>query len=133
MRVLVDTCVWTRFLRKGSKDDPAAVELEQLIRADAVQMLGPVRQELLSGAQPRERFERVRDYLRYYPNLRLDEDDDECAAEYYNICRCNGVQATSTELVICAVAVRHQLKIFTTDGDFTRYQEYLPIKLHRTR
>jgi hypothetical protein len=29
--------------------------------------------------------------------------------------------------------VRSQMPIFTTDADFTFFQQYLPIKLHRPR
>lgn len=50
-------------------------------------MLGPIRQELLSGAQPQERFEQLKEYLRFYPNLVTDEEDNENAAQYYNLCR----------------------------------------------
>jgi predicted nucleic acid-binding protein len=96
-------------------------------------MIGPIRQELLSGAHPDERFEELRAYLRFFPNLTLDEQDDELAAAYYNNCRSRGIQGTSTDLLICAVAVRHGLKIFTTDIDFERFAQHLPIKLHRVR
>ncbi|MHC1765030.1 MAG: hypothetical protein AB9869_12130 [Verrucomicrobiia bacterium] len=83
MRVLVDTCVWTHFLRRNrTETDRVAAELERLIRADLVDMLGPIRQELLSGAQPQERFAQLKAYLRFYPNLPLDEEDDESAAQY---------------------------------------------------
>lgn len=134
MNVLVDTCVWSRFLRQGtSSDDPVALEVQRLIRADAVQIIGPIRQELLSGAQPQARFDRLKEYLRFYPNLPLDEDDDEQAADYYNTCRRHGIQATSIDLLICAVSVRHKLRIFSTDTDFTRYAKHVPIQLYRTR
>src|SRR5262245_19035522 len=119
MSVLVDTGVWSRFLRQGALgDDPVALELQRLLRADEVQIIGPIRHELLSGARPQTRFDRLKEYLRYYPNLPLDEDDDERAAEYYNVCRANGVQATSVDLLICAVSVRHKLPIYSIDTDF---------------
>jgi predicted nucleic acid-binding protein len=107
--------------------------LERLVRADVVQMLGPIRQELLSGAQPQERFGQLREYLRFFPNLALDEDDDERAAEFYNRCRSRGVHGAATDFLICAVAARHELRVFTTDEDFARYADHLPIKLHRFR
>jgi hypothetical protein len=70
VRVIIDTCVWSRFLRRDhAPSDPVSEEVRRLVRADAVQMIGPVRQELLSGAQPAERFEQLKDYLRFYPNL----------------------------------------------------------------
>ena len=134
MTVLVDTCVWSLFLRrKRPSDDPVAREMERLIRADAVQMMGPIRQELLSGARPQERFAQLKEYLRYFPNLPLDQEDDENAAEYYNLCRRGGVQGTATDLLICAVAVRHGLRIFTTDTDFDQYARHLPILRHLRR
>ncbi|HOX04740.1 MAG TPA: PIN domain-containing protein [Candidatus Paceibacterota bacterium] len=136
MNVLVDTCVWSQFLRRNRpRNDPVALEVERLIRADVVAMIGPIRQELLSGAQPATRFAQLKDYLRFYPNLSLDEEDDENAAGYYNLCRQQGVQGTATDLLICAVAVRHGLRIFTSDTDFDLYARHLPITRHpfRTR
>src|ERR1019366_348605 len=47
--------------------------------------------------------------------------------------RQRGLQSTGTDLLICAVAVRHGLKIFTTDTDFAAYARHLPIKLHLPR
>ncbi len=134
MNVIVDTCVWTRFLqRTRSASDPVASELGRLIRADTVQLIGAIRQELLSGARPDERFGKLRDYLRFFPNLPQDEQDDECAADYYNSCRRHGIQGSSTDFLICALAVRHRLKIFTVDKDFDGYAKCLPIKLHHPR
>lgn len=134
MRVIIDTCVWSQFLRRNrSPSDRFANEVARLVRADVVQLLGPIRQELLSGAQSSERFGQLKEYLRFYPNLRLDEEDDENAARLYNHLRRRGVQSTGTDLLICAVAVRHGLKIFTTDMDFTAYATHIPIKLHHLR
>jgi predicted nucleic acid-binding protein len=134
VKVIVDTCTWSQFLRSNPPArDPVAEEVARLVRADAVQMIGPIRQELLSGAQPSHRFNQLKEYLRFYPNLALDEEDDETAASYYNRLRDRGLQGTGTDLLICAAAVRHSLKIFTTDRDFVRYASHLPIKLHRTK
>ncbi len=134
MTVIVDTCVWARFLRRHrERNDPLCAELTRLVRDDAVQMLGCIRQEILSGAQPKERFDQLREYLRFYPNLALDEEDDENAANHYNTCRSKGVQATATDLLICAVAVRHGMQIFTTDSDFEQIAEHLPVDLHTVR
>jgi predicted nucleic acid-binding protein len=110
-----------------------AQEVARLVRADVVQLLGPIRQELLSGAQPDERFNQLKEYLRFCPNLPLDEEDDERAADYFNLCRRQGVQGTGTDLLICAVAVRHNLKVFSTDTDFESYSRCVPVKLYRVR
>jgi hypothetical protein len=134
MKVLVDTCVWSQFLRKNRSGDDAVIqEVERLIRLDVIQMLGPIRQEILSGARPQERFTQLKEYLRFYPNLPLDEEDDENAAQYYNLCRQHGVQGAATDLLICAAAVRHGLRIFTSDTDFDLYARHLPITRHTFR
>jgi len=134
MTAIVDTCVWTRFLRRNrERADPLCAEVTRLVRDDAVQMLGCIRQEILSGAQPQDRFEQLKEYLRFHPNLPLDEEDDENAAGYYNTCRSKGVQGTATDLLICAVAVRRRMRIFTTDTDFNEFAKHLPIDLHTVR
>ena len=131
MKIIVDTCVWSRFLRQGgSVVEPVCAEVLRIVRADVLQMLGPIRQELLAGAAPKDRFVKLQEYLRFFPNLPLTEEDDENAASYYNQCRNQGIQGSSTDLLICAVSVRHGTKIFTSDMDFERYAECLPIRLH---
>jgi predicted nucleic acid-binding protein len=119
--------------RDRARDNPIVFELERLIRGDEIQMIGPIRQELLSGVQPQERFDQLREYLEFYPNLVLDEEDDETAAAFHNLCRKRGVQGASTDFLICAVTARRGLKIFTIDRDFERYARHLPIALHRAR
>lgn len=131
MKGIVDTCVWTRFLRRNRPTgDPICAEVAKLVRADAIQMLGPIRQELLSGAQPQERFDQLKESLRFYPNLVTNEEDDENAASLYNVCRSKGVQGTATDLLLCAVAVRYRMRIFTTDTDFDAFARHISIEMH---
>jgi predicted nucleic acid-binding protein len=134
VKVIIDTCAWAEFLRRSKlSPGPVAQEVSRLVKADVVQLMGAIRQKLLSGAFPADRFEHLRDYLRFYPNIPVTEEDDERAAAYYNQLRRHGVAGTGTDLLICAVAVRHGFKIFTTDKDFVAYARHLPIKLHRPR
>jgi len=50
VNVLVDTSVWSLALRRKARRDHAMVdELAELIREGRVMMMGPIRQELLSG------------------------------------------------------------------------------------
>ena len=54
MKVLVDTSVWSLALRRQeTAEGPEVSELIELIRELRVQMIGPVRQELLSGIKSR--------------------------------------------------------------------------------
>ncbi|MFO7766132.1 MAG: hypothetical protein R6V33_06850 [Pelovirga sp.] len=50
MNVLVDTCIWSLALRrKKSEQDAVVNELGELISEGRAQLIGPIRQELLSG------------------------------------------------------------------------------------
>jgi len=92
-----------------------------------------VRQEILSGIKSHAHFRTLRDHLRPFPDIELTIGDFESAAEFDNLCRGKGVQGSNIDFLICAVAVRRQMPIFTTDADFTLFQQYLPIKLHSPR
>lgn len=47
-------------------------------------------------------------------------------AEFSNICRKKGVQGSTIDFLICAVATVENFIIFTTDKDFENYKKYLP-------
>jgi predicted nucleic acid-binding protein len=108
-------------------------ELAALIQESRVVMLGSVRQELLSGVKQSTQFRALRDRLRSFPDIALEHVDYEEAAACFNLCRGKGIQGSNTDFLICAVAARHDLRIFTTDRDFTRFSTVLPIKLHELR
>jgi predicted nucleic acid-binding protein len=134
MRVLVDTSVWSLALRRNvPADSPELTELIELIREVRVQMIGPVRQELLCGIRNQSQLRKLRDHLRAFPDLELTTRDYETAAEFFNLCRGKGIQGSNTDFLICAIAARHKIPIFTTDGDFTLFQPHLPIALYSLR
>jgi len=129
--VLVDTCVWSLALRRRSPDRSAEVEeLKNLIIDGRAGIMGPIRQEILSGIRSREQYESVRDRLRPFSDIALETADYERAAEMFTVCRRKGIQGSNTDFLICAVAERRTMPIFTTDDDFTRFAAVLPIKLH---
>jgi predicted nucleic acid-binding protein len=51
------------------------------------------------------------------------------AAEFANICRGKGIQGSTIDFLICAVAALENLMIFTTDKDFENYRKHLPIRI----
>ena len=77
----------------------------------------------------KDQFERLRDRLWAFPDLVLTRDDYELAAEFFNRCRRNGIQGSSTDLLICAVAHRRQAQILTTDRDFLSFASVIPVSL----
>ena len=135
MNVLVDTCVWSLVLRhtRVKKVDPYLHELQELVKELRVQMIGPIRQEVLSGIRTNAQFNKLRDHLRAFPDLELTTSDYERAAEMLNRARSRGIQGSNTDFLICAISERHNLPIFTTDQDFPLFQKHIPIQLHVPR
>jgi predicted nucleic acid-binding protein len=134
VNVLVDTSVWSLALRRAKRvDDTALRELAELIREGRVIMVGPVRQELLSGIKVKVQFELLRDHLRAFPDLELEPADYEEAAAAFNRCRERGIQGSNTDFLICSAALRRDLSIYTTDKDFLQYTKVLKLTLHGSR
>ncbi|HIJ96105.1 MAG TPA: PIN domain-containing protein [Desulfuromonadales bacterium] len=134
MNVLVDTCIWSLALRRSApKGVPEVTELRELIQEQRVLIVGVIRQELLSGIREESLFINLRDHLRAFPDVRQVSEDFECAAEFFNRCRKNGVQGSNADFLICAVASRMNVPIFTTDADYISYSRFLPITLHSAR
>jgi predicted nucleic acid-binding protein len=134
VNVLVDTSVWSLALRRAKRvDDTAPRELAELIREGRVVMMGPVRQELLSGIKVKAQFELLREHLQSFPDLQLETLDYEEAAAAFNRCRERGIQGSNTDFLICAAALRRDLSIYTTDGDFKHYVRVLKVELHEPR
>lgn len=134
MNVLVDTSIWSLALRRRTSNGQAVKRnLSELINELRVQIVGPIRQELLSGIKSESQFEKLRSYLSAFPDLPLEAADFENAAEFFNTCRKKGVQGSNTDFLICSVALRRDLEIFTSDHDFLDFSKYLPIKLYSPR
>jgi predicted nucleic acid-binding protein len=129
MKVLVDTCVWSRVLRYKKADKDLTKQLTNLISDGRVVIIGPIRQELLSGVTKEKQFQELKGHLSSFDSISLKKEHFEKAAEFSNICRKNGIQGSTTDFLICAVSFLESLVIFTVDKDFKKYQKFLPIKI----
>ena len=130
MKIIVDTCIWSLSLRRsGNENDPSVIALSELIKESRVQMLGPIRQEILSGIKSVNKFNQISKILRAFPDIPLQNDDYELAARFFNLCRGKGIQGSNTDFLICAVSVRQMMPIFSNDKDFLNYKKHLKIEL----
>jgi predicted nucleic acid-binding protein len=129
--VLIDTCIWSLALRGASPRQSDVVgKLTRLIDENQVRIIGPIRQELLSGYSDKRIYDKLRKKISYFPNEPILDIDYEAAAEYSNICRTKGVLGSHIDFLICAVSLRTTFQIFTTDKDFQNYSKSLPISLY---
>ncbi len=104
--------------------------LAELIREGRVQLLGPIRQELLSGIREETQFRKLRDYLRAFQEHPLEAANYEEAAHMNSRCRARGIAGSAPDFLICSAAHRRGWAIFTTDRDFQNYVSVLPVRLH---
>jgi hypothetical protein len=133
MKVIVDTSVWSLALRRGRPDASEPVqELQNLIQDHRVEMMGPIRQEILSGVRSESQFKKLQNHLKSFPDLPILTEDYVTAAQFFNLCRSKGIQGSNTDFLICAVAVRNKFSIYTTDRDFERFSKHLHVVLHQT-
>jgi predicted nucleic acid-binding protein len=137
MLVLVDTPIWSLALRRRDPDlNPRernlTSALRELIEGGRAQLVGPVRQELLSGIRQESSFKKLRDHLRAFEQVPLDVADYEEAAHLNNRCRARGIAGSAIDFLICVTALRRSWQIFTTDRDFARYASIVPLTLYST-
>ena len=135
MKVIVDTCVWSLALRryKPDKNEPYVMELQELIKEVRVQLIGAIRQEILSGISNQKQFKKLRQTLSAFPDLPLEKEVYEKAALYFNVNRSKGIQGSNTDFLICAASTYYQMPILTFDKDFDRFQKNISLELHQPR
>ncbi|MGA9965661.1 MAG: PIN domain-containing protein [Terriglobales bacterium] len=135
MLVLVDTPIWSLALRRrdanlSSRELRLTQALRELIQDGRAQLVGPVRQELLSGLREEASFRKLRDQLRAFEQVSLEVADYEEAARLNNLCRARGIAGSAIDFLICAIALRRRWQVFTTDHDFPRYSTVAPLRLY---
>lgn len=134
MMVLVDTSIWSLALRRRKTDlsrlqHEQVQTLEQIIVEGRARLLGLVRQEVLSGIKSVPEFLRLQEHLRSFPNVALEIQDYEDAANIGHDCRSHGVAVTPIDMLLCSVALRRGWAIYTSDRDFERYAKYTAVVL----
>jgi hypothetical protein len=132
MEVLVDTSIWSLALRRKKQKTAESIlvsQFSELINETRVRIIGPIRQELLSGISEEPQFEKLKRHLDPFEDLPIFSKNYERAAEMHNQCRQKGVIGGHIDFLICSVAEYYHIPIFTNDKDFVYYAKHLPIML----
>jgi len=128
--ILVDTCIWSEALRKKKSNRPDVIDkLTEIINTNQAHIIGPIRQELLSGVKEKKTFNSLKNKLSYFQDIELKMVDFETAAEYFNLCQSKGIQGSNTDFLISAASTRLSIPIFTIDNDFDHFKKVLKLKL----
>jgi predicted nucleic acid-binding protein len=130
VNVVVDSPIWSKAFRRSTAEIKRETRvLRELVLESRAQIIGAVRQEVLSGIRHARQFQRLRQRLRAFPDLDLKTADFETAAKISNECRSHGIQGSGTDFLICAAAFRRGMLIYTSDLDFDLYAEHVDIRL----
>lgn len=106
-------------------------QLKSLISDQRALIIGPIRQEILSGYSNTAQFNKLKERLSFFENTPILNSDYILAAELCNQCRRKGIQGSHIDFLICAVSKRMDVPIFTTDKDFLHFQKVISIKLFK--
>ena len=129
MKVLVDTCVWSKVLRADKPDLVLSKTLRDLILDNRVVLIGPIIQEILSGVRSKKEFLDLKEHFSAFDALLLTQEVYVKAAEYFNICKMHGINGGHTDFLICSAVVHYGGALLTVDNDFKMFEKFLPIKL----
>ena len=72
----------------------------------------------------------MRERLEAFPDIPIETADYERAALCFNQCRTHGILGSNTGYLICALALRLGLPVFSADRDFPRYAKILRVRFH---
>ena len=88
MKVLVDTPIWSYALRTSNKEHQKEIDqLKSLIKDQRALIIGPIRQEILSGYSDLRKSKNLKEKLSFFENTPIHDTDYESAAELCNHCR----------------------------------------------
>ncbi len=127
--VLVDTSVWIEVFKRK---DP--LDLESLVSLEEVVTCLPVVQEVLQGFRDEAAFRTAHDALLQLPILEnpLQLEVFEEAVSLYRTARRAGFTVrSSTDCLICACALRHDVEILHIDRDYGTLARISPLRQRR--
>ena len=124
--ILVDTSVWITVFRRK---DP--FRIEQILELDEIATCLPVIQEVLQGFRNERSFRLARDAMLAFPIVEspMQESLFLEAANLYRSARRNGLAVrSSTDCLIAACALRHDMEVLHLDRDYRLLAEVSPLR-----
>lgn len=95
-------------------------ELKEAIRDHHAAIVGPIRQEILSGIRDPAQFVKTEALLDPFLDEEIVPADYLQAARLFNLCQDHGVQCGPVDILLCAVAARLRYGILTNDQALKR-------------
>ena len=123
--MLVDTSVWIKFFRAPHSLE--AQVLDVLLSAGPVATCAPIRAEVVSGAQTRREFDRLRELFDGLIDLEPPDDLWPRIEERRFELAKRGEATSLIDLTIVLTAHAHHAALWTLDRDFSRMTTVIPV------
>lgn len=132
--VLIDTNIWSTYLRRNAiEDSQLRYNLELLLQEGRIVFIGPIRQEVLSGIKDVKIFNLLKDYLSAFEDDVIYTHEYEKAAKITNDCIAKGIAISSIDAIIAAVVNKKEWELYTRDKDFDRYIKVVKFEKYKER
>jgi predicted nucleic acid-binding protein len=123
--ILADTSVWIEFFKQNSGTGDA---LEALILEDTVWTCGVVLFELVQGVRSEVEKAQILTTVSHLKYAEMSKSLWQKAGDLSAALRKKGLTLPHSDIFIAAIAIEHNLSIFTLDGHFAQ----IPwVKLHK--
>jgi hypothetical protein len=131
LNLFPDTSVWSLMFRRDAPEQ--APEVRVLVRTLEIRELvvttGLVLQELLQGFGGPKARAQILDRFQALPLIAPDRQDHVAAADLRNLCRRNGVQVKTVDVLLAQLCIRHGLTMLTADADFRHMAKHCALRI----
>ena len=133
-QILIDTNIWSTFLRRNDPEDQNLRDnLEMLLKENRISIIGPIRQEILTGIRDHSKFLILKEYLEAFEDEPITTETYENAAQIANDCMKRGIAISAIDAIIVSVVVTNGFEIYTKDKDFMRYKSVVSFVEYKER
>ena len=132
MNLVVDTSVWSYYLRRPRVDEsnPYVRAMRRHAEAgDASLLVGVILQELLSGVRSARDFDELLRALSAVPLVPMTRETYVSAARLTNACQRRGVQVGVVDALLAAACIEWGYPLLTADKDFLHIARHCELVL----
>ncbi len=117
--VLIDSSVWINYFRQNKNKSTVSKDVNLLLDDDRVVLCGMVELEILQGLRGKEHA-LVRELFGALRFVDTQREDFVSAGLLLNQLRSKGITLPSSDCLIAAQCIRHNLSLYTLDQDFNQ-------------
>lgn len=126
-KIIVDTSIWIKYFRK--RNDIVKF-IEERIMDNCIFMTGPIVSELLQGVKTESEYNKLNNCIDGIPYLKTYMADWKKAGNLSFNLRRKGITIPLTDIVISAVAINNNAKVYTLDKHFNNIPDVTIYKLY---